>query len=218
MRNKRIFLKKICAFMISSMLVLPYFSLGLVCVKAEQLDIQDTNNGTGVSTAEDENENISNKEKTTDNSNILENQKKNKTEQDSTGQVGKENDLSEKVGDKKEQEVSNENITEKKYTFKELKEFAKLLKEMEKEEKRQQKEQKSVIENGDYTIEVECFDLSQPDRYSMANVMFAKNVDMKVQGAVTELKFYVPYPIPAFSNLGEDGTIKNFYIEYENKK
>ncbi len=56
------------------------------------------------------------------------------------------------------------------------------------------------------------------DKASMSDPMFAEKVDVTLKGKVAEFKFYVAYPIPAFKDMGKDGTLKNFFITYDGKK
>lgn len=76
---------------------------------------------------------------------------------------------------------------------------------------------KPVLADGNYVIECECL-RELENQLSMANDMFAKNVDMSVKGTDTTLKFYVANPVPKFPNLGAEGSILRFFIEYNGNK
>ena len=55
------------------------------------------------------------------------------------------------------------------------------------------------------------------DKPSMCDVMFAQKADVEVRGEDAILKMYVAYPVPAFPEMGKDGTVKNFTVTYNGK-
>lgn len=77
-------------------------------------------------------------------------------------------------------------------------------------------------ENGDYTATIHFHNASNPANYSMCDSIFAHTADVTLTDENAELTFYVAYPIPAFSNKGADGTIKDVKMtvnetEYDGK-
>ena len=64
------------------------------------------------------------------------------------------------------------------------------------------------------TVEVSMYKNGKSTK-SMADDMFAAKADIIPQGDSVILKLYVAYPIPAFANLGADGTILRPSIEYK---
>ncbi len=64
-------------------------------------------------------------------------------------------------------------------------------------------------ENGDYTATIHFHNASNPANYSMCDPIFAHTADVTLTDENAELTFYVAYPIPAFSDQGADGTIKD---------
>ena len=63
--------------------------------------------------------------------------------------------------------------------------------------------------NGDYTATIHFHNGSNPANYSMCDVIFSHTADVKLTDDTAELKFYVAYPVPNFSEQGTDGTIKD---------
>ena len=53
------------------------------------------------------------------------------------------------------------------------------------------------------------------DKPSMCNPLFDQNVDITISGDVASVRFLVANPVPAFTNDGADGTVKNFTLHYE---
>ncbi len=52
------------------------------------------------------------------------------------------------------------------------------------------------------------------DKPSMCDVMFAEKAEVEVHGDNATLKLYVAYPVPAFPDMGKDGTVKDFKVTY----
>ncbi len=52
------------------------------------------------------------------------------------------------------------------------------------------------------------------DQPSMCDVMFAEKADVALHGDKVTLKFYVAFPVPAFPDMGTDGTLKDFKVTY----
>ena len=65
------------------------------------------------------------------------------------------------------------------------------------------------LNNGDYTGTIHFHNASTPANYSMCDSIFAHTADVKLTEDTAELTFYVAYPIPAFSDQGTDGTVKD---------
>lgn len=66
-------------------------------------------------------------------------------------------------------------------------------------------------EDGNYTAKLAMLHETQ-EQNSMCNVLFDHDVDVIVKGSETELKVYAAYPVPAFSSMGTDGTLKNMIM------
>lgn len=64
-------------------------------------------------------------------------------------------------------------------------------------------------ENGDYTGTIHFYNATNPTSYSMCDSIFAHTADVQLTENAAELTFYVAYPIPAFSDQGTDGTVKD---------
>lgn len=64
-------------------------------------------------------------------------------------------------------------------------------------------------ENGDYTGTIHFYNATNPTNYSMCDSIFAHTADVELTDDSAELTFYVAYPIPAFSDQGTDGTVKD---------
>ncbi len=56
------------------------------------------------------------------------------------------------------------------------------------------------------------------DSNSMSNPMFIKEADVEEVGDNVKFTVYVAFPVPAFNNMGTDGTLKNFFINYGGNK
>ncbi len=67
----------------------------------------------------------------------------------------------------------------------------------------------STVENGTYTGTIHFHNATNPANYSMCDSIFAHEADITVTDDSAKLTFYVAYPIPAFSDQGTDGTIKD---------
>lgn len=63
--------------------------------------------------------------------------------------------------------------------------------------------------NGDYTGTIHFYNATNPTNYSMCDSIFAHTADIELTEDTAELTFYVAYPIPAFSDQGTDGTVKD---------
>ena len=68
------------------------------------------------------------------------------------------------------------------------------------------------LANGDYKGTVHFHNASNPANYSMCDPIFAHEADVVLTDANAELTVYVAYPVPAFSDQGTDGTIKDVTI------
>lgn len=69
--------------------------------------------------------------------------------------------------------------------------------------------------NGDYTGTIHFHNASNPANYSMCDSIFAHAADVTLTDTNAEVTFYVAYPIPAFSDQGTDGTIKDVTMTVE---
>ena len=72
----------------------------------------------------------------------------------------------------------------------------------------------STYENGNYTATIHFHNASNPTNYSMCDSIFAHEADVVLTDDSAELTFYVAYPIPAFSDQGTDGTVKDVKMTY----
>ena len=75
----------------------------------------------------------------------------------------------------------------------------------------------SDLKDGVYKADISIIKETE-DGDSMANSLFAKYADINIEGDEAEVKIYVVYPIPNFADQGQDGTVKDFYLEYNGKK
>ncbi len=73
-------------------------------------------------------------------------------------------------------------------------------------------------ENGDYTATIHFHNASNPANYSMCDPIFAHTADVELTDDAAKLTFYVAYPIPAFSDQGADGTIKDVKFTFNGTK
>lgn len=74
--------------------------------------------------------------------------------------------------------------------------------------------------NGEYTGEVHFKNFTNPENNSMCDPIFVHETDITLTDDSAELTCYVAYPIPAFSDQGTDGTLKDVTftvdeVEYE---
>ena len=73
----------------------------------------------------------------------------------------------------------------------------------------------SAIKHG--TVEIEMLQETK-DSPSMCDPLFAKNADVTVKDGIATLKVMVANPVPGFPDQGEDGTVKNFKIVYNDQE
>lgn len=71
-----------------------------------------------------------------------------------------------------------------------------------------------AVENGNYTATIHFHNASNPANYSMCDSIFAHEANITLTDDSAEVQFYVAYPIPAFSEQGTDGTIKDVKMTY----
>ena len=75
-------------------------------------------------------------------------------------------------------------------------------------------EKNTGLENGVYKTMIDLLHESQEQR-SIYDILFDSNVDIVVKDDEATLKLLVVNPVPAFPNLGADGTVKNVVINYD---
>ena len=63
--------------------------------------------------------------------------------------------------------------------------------------------------DGNYTGEIHFLNANGSGNTSMCDPIFVHNADLTLTADNAELTFYVAYPIPAFSDQGADGTVKD---------
>lgn len=63
------------------------------------------------------------------------------------------------------------------------------------------------LTNGDYTGEIHFLNANGSGAASMCDPIFVHEAELTLTDDAAELTFYVAYPIPAFPDLGTDGTI-----------
>lgn len=63
--------------------------------------------------------------------------------------------------------------------------------------------------DGSYTGEIHFLNANGSGNNSMCDPIFVHKADIELTADAAELTFYVAYPIPAFSDQGTDGTIKD---------
>lgn len=61
--------------------------------------------------------------------------------------------------------------------------------------------------DGDYTGEIHFLNANGSGKYSMCDPILVREAELALTADNAELTFYVAYPIPAFPDLGTDGTI-----------
>lgn len=72
-----------------------------------------------------------------------------------------------------------------------------------------------TLTNGTYTSTIHFHNASNPANYSMCDSIFAHEADIVLTNDNAEVTFYVAYPIPAYSDQGTDGTIKDVTMSYD---
>lgn len=72
------------------------------------------------------------------------------------------------------------------------------------------------LANGKYEADVEMYHQTE-DKLSMAGALFAGKVDVVVKDGQAEIKTYVAFPVPAFSEMGKNGTITDFKFKYNDQ-
>lgn len=70
--------------------------------------------------------------------------------------------------------------------------------------------------DGNYTGKVLFMHESQ-DKNSMCNSLFDQDADIKVTGENAEIRLYTAYPVPSFSSVGADGTVKDVVLTIDGK-
>ena len=66
-----------------------------------------------------------------------------------------------------------------------------------------------ALENGSYTGTIHFYNGSKPDSVSMCDPIFVHEAEVELTDDAAELTFYVAYPVPNYSTMGTDGTIKD---------
>lgn len=70
------------------------------------------------------------------------------------------------------------------------------------------------LSNGDYKGEVHFLNANGSGSTSMCDPIFVHETDVTLTDEEAQLTFYVAYPIPAFSDQGTDGTVKDVVVTY----
>lgn len=71
--------------------------------------------------------------------------------------------------------------------------------------------------DGNYTGKVTMLHESQ-EKNSMCNVLFDHDADISIKGENTEIRVYAAYPVPAFPDMGKDGTLTNAVMTLDGTK
>ncbi len=72
---------------------------------------------------------------------------------------------------------------------------------------------KPILTDGKYVIKTVILK-ENDDSLSMSDALFTEDMDVVVKGDTAVAKVYVAYPVPAFPDQGQNGTLKNVFIEY----
>lgn len=72
--------------------------------------------------------------------------------------------------------------------------------------------------DGTYTGEIHFLNANGSGNTSMCDPIFVHEADVELTADTAELTFYVAYPIPAFSDQGTDGTVKDVVFTVEGKE
>lgn len=71
------------------------------------------------------------------------------------------------------------------------------------------------LANGSYDAGIHFYKSTDSTSLSMCDSIFAHEADVTLTDDSATLTFYVAYPIPAFSTMGTDGTIKDVTVSYD---
>ena len=80
------------------------------------------------------------------------------------------------------------------------------------------KQHSDGYENGRYNSTVHFYQTANSNALSMCDPIFCHTADISLTDDEVTVSVYVAYPIPAFSSMGTDGTIKNMYMVYNGKR
>ena len=73
------------------------------------------------------------------------------------------------------------------------------------------------VADGRYTADLQM-NQDGKDKASMCDALFGPQVDITVENGMATLKVYVAYPVPSMPEAGQDGTLKNFTIDFNGRK
>lgn len=82
--------------------------------------------------------------------------------------------------------------------------------------------EEKALENGTYEGSIHFFKEGTTEfvakNYSMCDALFVHKADVTVTNENVKIDAFVAFPVPAFPNLGKDGTLKNVVLTHGEKK